>query len=134
MTIKMKKFMVTLLVCMMFSTTAFAAYELIEMEIGTEVTIWDTLYKSSFRDSALIQLTEGPVADRCAMTVQLVRTDNAAYYSKVRTFYECGSKEADYVYGTSDFTAFVGKNFDVKARILKTSEEKTNVIDGIIAP
>ncbi len=135
MTIKMKKFIMTAVMCMLFVTTVYAVDAIPYTQVNKKAYVnCTTTTKTSAKDAALIQLTQGPVKDKCAIHVQLVRTDNSNYVSDIRLFTECGYKEADYGFNPTTYSQYYGKTFYVKAKVYSNSEYAVNIVSGMVAP
>ena len=135
MTIRMKKFLVTVVMCMLFVTTVYAADTIPYTTVNDDYYVnCTTTTKNSAKTAALIQLTQGPVKDKCSIHVQLVRVDDSSYKSTIRLFDECGYKEADYGFNPSTYSQYYGKTFYVKAKVETGSKYEVNVVSGKVAP
>ncbi len=133
--LRTKKFLVTAAMSILFTTTVYAgtAFKNVQVYRSNYLTTTVTT-KTSFKAKPLIQLTQGPVEDKCAMRVQLVRSDNKAYCTDEAEFTACGYKEANYLTIAYYSSEYRGHDFNVNVKITDDSVYSANTACGEVWP
>ena len=90
--------------------------------------------KNNTRDYATATLTTGPIEDQCRVFLYLERTDNTYYRCGIGCYDVPETKYLDYFQGTFNPTNYIGKVFDVKIRVDRTSAVTSTVVYGSATP
>ena len=133
MTLKCKRILVTIVMCILFSTTVYAVNFQARV-YSDEYKTFASATKNDTKDYATVTLTVGPVEDQCMVGVYLERTDNTYYKCAIGSFSEPGTKYLNYFQGTFNPTNYIGKVFDVKMKVNRTSPITSTVVYGSATP
>ncbi len=133
MNVKTKRMLVTIcMLCVLFASTAYAG---VWGRVTTKAySSFLSVQKLVVQDYATVNVTQGPVDNRCSILAYVRRIDNTAYKSEAGVYYTCGSKNLSYDDDNYYYGNYYHYNFEVMSKISPTSTITDTVVGGTITP